>query len=169
MAPLPAVRNLLFSGWEQQVWAVRMFERRWVNTFDELQREMERYLHHVSQKRPRAVVFSRRAWQPAVDVYETDDSVVVLVDLPGVVQEEINLIVGRNSLTVEGERRDTGERTDRTYISLEIPFGPFERTVEFPSAVDPDRATASYRAGFLEVVIPRVSAAAPRRIAVTEA
>lgn len=146
-----------------------MYERRWINTFDELQREMERYLQHVAQKKPHAVMFSRRTWQPAVDVYETADSVVVLVDLPGVAQEEINLIVGRNSLTVQGERRDTGERKDRTYISLEIPFGPFERTVEFPSAVDPERATASYRAGFLEVVMPKVGAAAPRRIAVTQA
>jgi HSP20 family protein len=147
------------------------FDRDWASSLDRMQREMERYLHHVAQKRPRPVVFSRRVWEPAIDVYETDDAVVALVDLPGVPQENIDLVVGRDSLTVRGERRDPDSepRPERTYSVMEIPFGPFERTVRFSTAVNPDETKASYRAGFLEIVMPKLSVAGPHHVSVTQA
>lgn len=136
-----------------------------------MQREMERYLHHVAQKKHSPVVFSRRAWQPAMDVYETRDAVVALVDLSGVAEKDIDLVVGRDSLTVRGERRDSSSdpRPDRTYSVLEIPFGPFERTVRFSTAVNPEETQASYRSGFLEVVMPKLRVAGPHHVAVTQA
>lgn len=143
------------------------FQRRWV--LDELQREMDRYLQHMAHKKPHAAIFSPRTWQPAVDVYETPEAVVALVDLSGVAEEDIDLVVARNSLTVQGERADLGERTERRYSCLEIPFGPFERTVQLNAAVDPDRTTASYRTGLLEITMPKLVPAGPRQIAVTEA
>src|SRR6266542_3972025 len=106
----------------------------------DLQQEMERYMQQVARaKRPMAV-FSRNAWQPAVDVYETADSVVALIALPGVSLEAVDLVVGRTSLLIRGERKLSDDRGDRTYTVIEIPFGPFERTVEFLSPVDPDGA-----------------------------
>lgn len=135
-------------------------------SFD-LQREIERYLQHVAtSKRP--IMFTRSAWQPGVDVYETADAVVALVDLAGVPQEDIDLVVGRNSLTVRGERKTSEPRGDRTYSCMEIPFGPFERTVQFGASVDPDRAVASYSAGFLEVHMPKAQPARARRVTVRE-
>src|SRR5438067_984401 len=103
------------------------FQRPRTRNLEELQREMERYLNHISQRKPRTVVFSRRAWQPAADVYETRDHVVAILDLAGVPQGDIQLVVARDMLTVQGERKDTALTTDRTYSCLEIPFGPFER------------------------------------------
>jgi HSP20 family protein len=142
---------------------------RWPGDLDQLQREMERYLQHVSQKKPHTVVFSQRTWQPAVDVYESDrdDAVVAVVDLAGVKQEEIELIVGRNSLTIRGERRDPADAPDRRFSCMEIPFGPFERAVPLPAAVDPDSVSATYEAGFLRVVMPKASRREPRRVAVS--
>src|SRR6266542_3637866 len=101
------------------------FQRPWSGNLDELQREMERYLAHISQRKPRTVIFSQRAWQPAVDVYETKESIVAIVDLAGVVEEEIQLVVARDALTVRGERREAAPSVERTYSMLEIPFGPF--------------------------------------------
>ncbi len=144
------------------------FQRPWIGNLDELQREMERYLNHMAQRKPRSVVFSQRAWQPAVDVYETKDSVVAVIDLAGVAEEDIQLVVARDSITVQGQRRDTAQQRERTYTVLEIPFGHFERTVGLPSAVNPDAASASSRAGFLEVTMPKLSALKPQRVSVTE-
>lgn len=144
------------------------FERSWIRNLDELQREMERYVQHMSQRKPRSVVFSPRAWQPAADVYETKDEVIALVDLSGVSEEEIELVVERDSLTVRGERKGLGEVTERRYCVLEIPFGPFERTLRLPTAVDPNGASASYRSGFLVVVMPKPVPTTIRRVAVTE-
>ncbi len=142
---------------------------RWPGDLDQLQREMERYLQHVSHKKPHTVVFSQRTWQPAVDVYESDevDAVVAVVDLAGVKQEDIELIVARNSLTIRGERRDPSEVPDRRFSCMEIPFGPFERAVQLPSSVNPDSVSATYEAGFLRVVMAKASRREPRRVAVT--
>src|SRR5262245_45689332 len=73
--------------------------RRWAVGLDELQREMDRYLDHLSHRKPRQVVFSARTWQPAIDVYETAAAVVAVVDLPGVPQNEIDLVVTADSLS----------------------------------------------------------------------
>jgi HSP20 family protein len=142
--------------------------RRWTANLDELQREMERYVRHMAQKKPRLAAFSQRAWQPAADLYETENAVVALVELAGVRQDEIELVVARNALTIRGERKDHGEGGERRYSQLEIPFGPFERTLHFSTAVNPDTATASFQSGLLQVVMPRMSASAPRRVVVSE-
>ena len=144
------------------------FDRDWVSSLSEMQREMERYLNHVAQRKLHVVVFSRSAWEPAMDVYETRDAVVALVDLSGVSEQDIDLVVGRDSLTVRGERRDLDPdpTPDRTYSVMEIPFGPFERTVRFSAAVNPDETKAAYRSGFLEVVMPKLRVAGPHHVAV---
>src|SRR5438552_18297209 len=109
------------------------FERRWLPNLDELQREMDRYLQHVTQKKARSVGFSQRAWQPSLDVYETENAVVAVVDLSGVSEQDIDLIVTRDTLTLRGERKTQGGRDERRYSVLEIPFGPFERTAQLPA------------------------------------
>ena len=147
------------------------FDRDWAGSLDQMQRQMERYLDHVAGRKPHPVVFSRRSWEPAIDVYETSDAVVALVDLSGVTEKDIDLIVARNSLTVRGERRDpdSAPHPDRTYSLMEIPFGPFERTVNFSAPVDPDLAQASYHSGFLEVTMPKLRVAGPHHVAVKQA
>jgi len=142
-------------------------ERSWVPNFGDLQREMDRYLQHLSQHKPRSVIFSQRTWQPATDIYETADAVVVVVDLAGVPEDEIQLVVARDSLTIRGERREVDQQGERTYSLIEIPFGPFERIVPLPRPVDPESAAASYRAGFLRVTLPKLSVT-PMRVQVME-
>jgi HSP20 family protein len=141
-------------------------EGRWPGNLDQLQREMERYLQHLSQKKPHAVMFSRQTWQPAIDIYESDAAVIALVDLAGVKQDEIELVVGRTSLTVRGERRDSDNMTDRRVTCMEIPYGPFERVVPLPAAINPDAVSATYEAGFLRVTMPKAGHTGPRRVTV---
>jgi len=144
------------------------FERRFGTGLDEIQREMERYLQHMAQKRPRAVAFSQRYWQPAADVYETEETVVAVFELAGVSDHDIDLMVTRVSLTLRGERRESEERTDRRYSLLELPFGPFERAIQLPSPVNPEGASAVFKSGFLQVTMPKVSPRGPRRVLVNE-
>lgn len=139
------------------------FSRFWGASLDDLQREMERYVEHISRRKPRAVVFSRPAWEPAVDLYEVHDAVVALVDLAGVAENEIDLVVEQDTLTLRGERQEHGERAGRRYCYLEVPFGPFQRTLHLPCVVDPQATRAAYRSGFLEIVMPKL-ATNPQRI-----
>jgi HSP20 family protein len=150
--------------------AQRMFEfqRPWIGNLDQLQREMERYLDHIQRRKPPSVIFSQRAWQPSADVYETREAVVAVFELAGVPESDIHLVVARDSVTVQGERKDIAQSSERIYSVLEIPFGPFERTVPLPVSVNPEAASAAYRAGFLEVTMPKLSALKPQRVAVSE-
>lgn len=131
---------------------------------DELQREMERFFDHVQRgKRPR-VVFSEQAWSPPVDVYEADGQLIVLADLAGVAKERIEIEVENGQLHLRGERRLQHRGDERTVHSLEVPYGAFERRIPLPFPVESSRAEATYRDGFLEIVLPRVEPREPRRV-----
>ena len=126
------------------------------------QREMERYLAHFSRsgKRP-TIVFTHHVqatpgWTPAVDMYETDDSLVVLLDLSGVDAERTEVHAEQHALTVRGVRSERhGPDAQRSYHALEIPYGVFERTLPLPPGLDTGAATASYRDGLLEIMLPK--------------
>ena len=124
------------------------------------QNDVERYLAHVarSSRRP-TIVFTHHGptapvWSPAVDVFETGDALVVRLDLAGVDPAETEVRAEAGQLVVRGTRRERGA-DQRTYHTLEIPQGRFERVVSLPSALDTDAARASYRDGFLEVTLPK--------------
>ena len=127
--------------------------QRWVIN---IQREME-WLEKVVSRKPPTVRFSPRTWQPAIDVYETDEEVVVLVELAGVNQDEIEVLVQSNILIVRGERRDIKQGIKRTYSQMEVLWGPFERDIALPANVDAERVKAFYEAGFLEVILPKLT------------
>ncbi|OIP27146.1 MAG: Hsp20/alpha crystallin family protein [Chloroflexi bacterium CG_4_9_14_3_um_filter_45_9] len=121
-----------------------------------IQREMEWLIEEVVSRKPPMVRFSPRTWQPAIDVYETDENVVVLVELAGIKQDEIEVLAQNNILTVRGERRDIKQGIKRTYSQMEILWGPFERNITLPANVDVEQIEAFYNAGFLEVILPKL-------------
>jgi HSP20 family protein len=131
---------------------------------------MERYLAHFHRtgKRP-TIVFTQHAqptpiWTPAMDMYETDSALVVVLDLAGVDPAETEVDSEPQLLRVRGVRRERlsgapGEQ--RTYHALEIAYGRFERTLRLPAGVDTSQAQATYRDGLLEITLPK---RAPRHV-----
>jgi HSP20 family protein len=139
-------------------------QQEWPPRIDELQREMERFFDRFSHgTRPR-VVFSECVWAPHVDVYDTGENAIVLVDLAGVPREQIQIAVERDQLTLSGERRPPHQMEGRTIHALEVPYGAFKRTIYLPFAVDAARADAAYRDGFLQITLPRIEPQEPRRV-----
>ena len=102
-------------------------------------------------------------WRPATDVYETDDSIVVRVEIAGMREEDFSISLTGSQLTVRGNRPDIQER--RAYYQMEIFFGEFTTEVELPGPVDSDQVTAEYIAGFLRLVFLKDQ---PNKIHVTE-
>jgi HSP20 family protein len=99
-------------------------------------------------------------------VYETADSVVVLVEIAGVSAEEIDISVEGKSLTVRGERKDRQHHLSRLYHQMEICCGLFQRSVTLPKEVDPQRASATYSDGILAIVLPKVQRQLTRRVSI---
>jgi HSP20 family protein len=131
--------------------------RDWSTPFNEMSREMNRIMDDFSSLRPPTFRFSRRTWEPAVDMYETADSVVVVVDLAGLKEEDIEVLVQGNTLIIKGIRRDSITQGQRSYHQIEIRRGPFEREVALPVAVDPEQTSACYENGLLEIVMTKLS------------
>lgn len=105
-------------------------------------------------------------WGPDVEIRETDREVEVRAEIPGMDPADIQLSVQGNTLTISGEKREEREEENRDLYVSEIRYGSFQRSVELPEGVDPDRVTADYDKGVLRVKIAKNEAAAPKRIAV---
>ena len=140
------------------------FRRDWLESIQTMQQEMAQLLDHFARRKPPLVRYSPRAWEPAVNMYETTAAVVVLVELAGVPQENIHIRAHARTLVLTGERvtREMGD--EKTYHQLEISTGRFERSLVLPAQVDADRAMAAYHDGILEIVLPKLSKARIRRI-----
>ncbi len=131
------------------------FDRSWLRDIDAIHREMERLLDHYAGSKPPAVQFAKRVFEPAVDVYETDDAVVIVAELAGVDCERVDVALQRQILSIRGERAAPGSGTKRSYSQMEINSGPFERIIRLPLAVDSEGATACYSDGMLEITLPK--------------
>lgn len=98
---------------------------------------------------------------PRIDLYQTASEVVVTAELPGLVsKDDVEITATENSLTVRGEVKRAQEATQHDYFRSERFYGTFSRTISLPAEVEPEKATASYKNGILEIRIPK---AAPQR------
>lgn len=138
--------------------------RNWSEVVVSIQREMEWLMGDVVSRKPPMVRFSPKTWQPDIDVYETDNEVVVLIELAGAKEDEIEVLVHNDILVVRGERKDTKQGIKRTYSQMEILWGPFERDITLPANVNVDEIKAFYDRGFLEIALPKSGVAKPRHI-----
>lgn len=123
---------------------------------DLVHQEMERLLEDFSRRKPPTFQFGFRSWEPAVDVGETDTEIVVVAELAGVKEEQLELIVKPTSLYIRGEREQANPGQKRSCHRLEIYWGPFERLVPLPATVDPEAGRATFQDGMLKVVLPKV-------------
>lgn len=103
-----------------------------------------------------------------MDVSETDQAVIVKMDLPGVTPQDIDISVENNLLTIRGERKEEKEEHDKAkqYHRVERRFGSFSRSVLLPSTVNDQEAAAEFREGVLKITLPKTESAKPRKISV---
>ena len=103
---------------------------------------------------------------PPVNVSANEDTATVVLELPGVQADSLDLEVKDNVLSVSGERVDPHADAEVNYIRRERQRGPFRRSVRLPFDVEVDAVTATYRDGLLTVTLPRAEASKPRKIVV---
>jgi HSP20 family protein len=107
-----------------------------------------------------------RRWIPAMDLVETDDSFVLKADLPGLAEDDVNIEVEENVLTVSGERKAEHEEKREGFVRVERSYGSFRRSLTLPEGVDPEAVSASFEKGVLEVRIPKPEQRKPRKVAI---
>ncbi len=141
---------------------------RWFDPFRDLaiiQDRMNRLFEDTFARiRSREDLLSRGVWSPAVDIYETDDAVVVKAELPGVEKDDISIEVKDGVLTLKGERKFEKEVKEENYHLMEREYGTFQRSFSLPASIDQDKVTASYKNGVLEIILPKKEEVKPKQI-----
>jgi HSP20 family protein len=106
------------------------------------------------------------AWSPAVDIRETDQEMVLELEVPGIKPEQVELTAENGVLTVKGEKkseRKEGDENDRYHV-VERSYGNFMRSFQLPQGIDETKIEADYNNGILSIHIPKAALPQPRRI-----
>ena len=124
--------------------------------FDEMKRfEKEMELLLDSFLHPRHPVSFQHQWSPAINVFETDEYLVVLIEAAGVSSEDIKIMLEGNNLVLRGIRRDPFKDSGKNFYVMEIDFGRFERVIRLPVEVEHAGARVETENGFLKVYLPK--------------
>jgi HSP20 family protein len=136
---------------------------RWSNLRDELNSFFE--LPVWSSFARGGQLFS--GWSPALDLYQSNDNVMAVVELPGMRKEDIEISLHDGTLTISGERKressSNGEKAERS----ERYIGTFRRSIALPTRVDASKVSATYRDGILTVTLPKAEEVKPKQIQVS--
>jgi len=101
---------------------------------------------------------------PAVDIYEDPKKVVLKLEVPGIEEKDLDVLVENNTLTVKGERKFEKEEKEENFHRIERRYGSFYRAFTLPSTVDTENVAASYNAGVLKLELKKKAEAQPKQI-----
>lgn len=101
---------------------------------------------------------------PALNVRQTDKEVIVEADVPGMKQEDIDIEISENAISIKGERKATHEEKKQNYFHREVSYGAFHRAITLPVEIDPQKAKADIEHGTLVISLPKAEPAKPKTI-----
>lgn len=132
--------------------------------FVNLQQEMDdllsRFRADINGDSPLALI------SPSVDLSETDDSLQIRMDVPGIKADEINIEVSGNTIRVSGEHKEEKEEKGKTFHRVERRKGSFSRALALPVAVKEDKVCAECKDGVLTITLPKTEAAKTQKVKV---
>lgn len=112
----------------------------------------------------------RAAFPMPLDIYSTNDEIVLLAAVPGMQPEDLDLTIQKNTVTISGELRtpvEEGNGADLTWYVRELAEGTYRRSLTLPFLVDADKAEATFEHGILKVVLPKAEEARPKKVAIS--
>lgn len=109
---------------------------------------------------------SMSAWKPLVDIYETDEAIILKAELPGIKKNDVSVEVKDNVLTLKGARTEEKEIKEKNYYRKERAFGTFSRSFNLQHRIQPDKIKARFKDGVLKIEIPKPEEEKPKQITV---
>jgi len=106
-------------------------------------------------------------WAPPVDIYETENELVVKADLPDLQEKDIDVRVENNTLTIRGERKFEKDINEDNYLRVERAYGPFTRSFSLPNTVNSEGIRADYRNGVLILHMAKLEESKPKQIKIS--
>ena len=109
-------------------------------------------------------------WVPPVDIFERQDHLVIRAEIPGVEKEDMDVRIENGVLTLHGERKQETEVKEENAYRMERTYGMFTRSFSLPTTVDAAaKVAATYKDGILEVTVPKVETAKPKKVEIKAA
>ena len=130
---------------------------------DDFRKEMDQLFHRFGGGEDGGEMAPAQ-WAPRLNVSETDTEYEVVVDLPGLKPEEVSVELRQGDLWVTGERKSETEQKGKTWHRVERSYGQFRRVVRLGDDVAPDKVTAEYKDGVLQIVVPKAEQAKTKKI-----
>jgi HSP20 family protein len=142
--------------------------RRAIHNFTEADSRIHEHLDRASRllfgNAPGSPNFGALHMEPPVDVYETRTDVVVSIEIAGILDEEIEVIVDGRLMIIRGNRRALSGPAERAYHLMEIGHGPFQREIQLPCEVNPEELRDVYKDGILQIALPKAQASRGRQL-----
>ena len=105
-------------------------------------------------------------WAPAVDIYETENELVLKADLPDINEKDLDIRIENNTLTVRGERKFEKQVNEDDYLRVERSYGSFSRSFTLPNTINTEAIRAEYKNGVLTVQMPKRAESKPKQVKV---
>jgi len=129
-----------------------------------LREKMNRLFEDVVTARGQEKEFIPSTWNPAVDIYESENQLVLTAEIPGVDEKDVEIKIEDDTLSIKGERRFETETKEENYHRLERSYGSFYRTFTLPNYIDQDKIHAEHENGVLKITMPKRTDLKPRKV-----
>jgi len=134
-----------------------------------LREKMNRLFQDVFTGRTEDRELSAGTWAPSVDIYETENELVMTAEVPGIDEKDIEIKIEDNTLTLRGERKFEKDTREENYHRLERSYGSFYRAFTLPGSIDPEKIHAECENGILKISMPKRLEAKPHKVKILKA
>ncbi len=139
-----------------------------LNEFEKLSQKMQKIFNDLISQGSPLLKYTDKGWIPSVDVYETENHMIVIVEAAGVAREDMNVTLQQNILTVQGIRRNRITDKKEKLHQMEIDFGEFNRVIPLTVQVMEEEITAKFKDGLLVIYLPKMQKTLSREIKINE-
>jgi HSP20 family protein len=114
-----------------------------------------------------STLFGKGKWGPKLDISEGRKDITVKAEIPGIEAKDLDISINGRRLNIRGEKKQEQTENEETYYRVERSYGYFNRTIELPAEVDPNKVDASYKKGILKIKLRKTKSSETKRIKVT--
>ena len=116
---------------------------------------------------PSTYLFGKGKWGPKLDISEGRKDIIIKAEIPGIEAKDFDISIDGRLLNIRGEKKQEQSENEKTYYRVERSYGYFNRTIELPAEVDPNKVDASYKKGILKIKLQKTKSSERKRIKVT--
>jgi HSP20 family protein len=151
------------------MFGIMPWKKRKKNQVNELRREIDNLYDRFFEPNflPSSYMFGEGKWDPTLDISEGRKDITVRAEIPGIEAKDFDISIDGRLLTIKGEKKQEHREKEETYYRVERSYGYFNRTIELPAAVSPDKVDATYKRGILKIKLRKSKESESKRIKIT--